>query len=143
MPTQFSNNFRVLLAKKIIDFSNDVFKIILMKEGFIFNPDTHDLYADVSASEQGNGLGYTAGGATLSGVAVTQNDTDDCAYITWSNPSWTANGGDVGPICGAIIYDDTLVAPNADAIIGFIDFNGSYTEADGGTATIANIKIKL
>jgi len=140
MATQVANNFRMLLAAGGPNFSSDVFKIILMQEGFVFDPDTHDLYADVSASEQANGFGYTTGGATLTGVAVTQNDTDNRADITWASASWTAAGGDVGPVCGAIIYDDTLTS---DPIVGFIDFNGSYTEADGGTASIANIKIRI
>ena len=140
MASRVSNNFRLLLATKVVDFANDTFKIILMQEGFVFNPDTHDLYANVSASEVANGFGYTTGGNTLAGVAVTQNDTDDRVYVTWSNTSWTAAAGDIGPACGAIIYDDTVVN---DPIVGFIDFLGSYTEPDGGIATIANIKVSI
>jgi len=140
MASRVSNNFRLLLATKIVDFSADTFKIILMQEGFVFNPDAHDLYANVSASEVANGFGYTTGGNTLAGVAVTQNDTDDRVYVTWNNTSWTAAAGDIGPACGAIIYDDTVAD---DPIVGFIDFLGSYTEPDGGIATIANIKVTI
>ena len=140
MASRVSNNFRLLLATKIVDFANDTFKIILMQEGFVFNPDTHDLLANVSASEVANGFGYTTGGNTLAGVAVTQNDTDDRVYVTWNNTSWTAAAGDIGPACGAIIYDDTVVN---DPLVGFIDFLGSYTEPDGGIATIANIKVTI
>jgi len=116
MASRVSNNFRLLLATKVVDFANDTFKIILMQEGFVFNPDTHDLLANVSASE------------------------DDRVYVTWSNTSWTAAAGDIGPACGAIIYDDTVVN---DPLVGFIDFLGSYTEPDGGIATIANIKVSI
>ena len=140
MASRVSNNFRLLLATKIVDFSADTFKIILMQEGFVFNPDTHDLLANVSASEVANGFGYTTGGNTLAGVAVTQNDTDDRVYVTWNNTSWTAAAGDIGPACGAVIYDDTVVN---DPLVGFIDFLGSYTEPDGGIATIANIKVTI
>ena len=140
MASRVSNNFRLLLATKVVDFANDTFKIILMQEGFVFNPDTHDLLANVSASEVANGFGYLTGGNTLAGVAVTQNDTDDRVYVTWSNTSWTAAAGDIGPACGAIIYDDTVVN---DPLVGFIDFLGSYTEPDGGIATIANIKVTI
>ena len=140
MASRVSNNFRLLLATKIVDFANDTFKIILMQEGFVFNPDTHDLLANVSASEVANGFGYLTGGNTLAGVAVTQNDTDDRVYVTWNNTSWTAAAGDIGPACGAIIYDDTVVN---DPLVGFIDFLGSYTEPDGGIATIANIKVTI
>ena len=134
-----ANNFRMLLAAGTPIFASDTFKIILMQEGFVFNPDAHDLYANVSASEVANGFGYTTGGNTLAGVAVTQNDVDDRAVITW-NTSWTAAAVDVGPAGGAIIYDDTVAD---DPIVGYIDFDGSYTEPDGGIATIANIKVRI
>lgn len=140
MAGTIANNFRVLLAQGSVDFDANTFKAIAMKEGFIFNKATHDLYADVSASEQGTGFGYTAGGATLSGVAIAQNDTDNRADITWNNITWTASGGDVGPLAGVIIYNDTI---SGDPIVGYIDFGGSYTVADGGTATIANVRIRI
>lgn len=143
MASKGANNFRKLMAGGVPDFNTDVFKIILMQEGFVFNPDTHALLADVDASELANGFGYTTGGATLAGVVVTQNDIDDRVDITWNNVSWTANAGDIGPVCGAIIYDSTLTAPNLNAIVGFIDFGGAFTEPDGGIATIANIKVRI
>ena len=60
MATEASNKIKFLLAKKAIDFSADTFKIILMQSGFTFNKDTHEGYANVSASELGTGNGYTA-----------------------------------------------------------------------------------
>ena len=140
MAGTIANNFRVLIAQGAVDFDANTFKAIAMKEGFIFNPATHDLYSDVSASEQSTGYGYTAGGVTLTGVSIAQNDTDARADITWNNITWTASGGDVGPLAGVIIYDDTITG---DPIVGYIDFGGSYTVADGGTATVANVKIRI
>ena len=140
MAGTIANNFRVLIAQGDVDFDANTFKAIAMKEGFVFNPATHDLYADVSASEQGTGYGYTAGGVTMSGVSITQNDTDARADITWNNITWTASGGDVGPLAGVIIYDDSLTN---DPIVGYINFGGSYTVADGGTATVANVKVRI
>lgn len=140
MAGTIANNFRVLLAQGAVDLDTQTFKAIAMKEGFVFNRATHDLYADVSSYEQGTGFGYTAGGVTLTGVAVAQNDTDNRADVTWNNITWTASGGDVGPLAGVIIYDDTITN---DPIVGYIDFGGAYTVADGGTATIANVKIRI
>ena len=140
MAGTIANNFRVLIAQGAVDFDADTFKAIAMKEGFVFNPATHDLYADVSASEQTTGYGYTAGGVTLTGVSIAQNDTDARADITWNNITWTASGGDVGPLAGVIIYDDTITN---DPIVGYIDFGGAYTVADGGTATVANVKVRI
>jgi hypothetical protein len=143
MATIVSNKLTFLLAKKVIDFSADVFKIILMGSGFVFNVDTHAGYADVSGSELPTGNGYTAGGVTLAGVAVTQDDVDDRTEITWTNASWTASGGDIGPSPGAIIYDDTPTTPVADPIIGYIDFGGNQSQPAGGVATIASIEVRI
>jgi len=143
MSSKVCNKFRFLLATKAVNMSGDTFKIILMQYGFVFNEDTHEKYADIIASEVALGSGYTTGGNTLTGVTLTPNSVDDRLDITWANASWTASGADVGPICGAIIYDDTVSSPIADPIVGFIDFEGSFTEPDGGTATIANIKLRV
>jgi hypothetical protein len=140
MASELANNIRVLTAGGDVDYGADTFKIILMGTGFTFDPDTDDLYADVSGDELGTGNGYTAGGATLSGVAVTQNNTTDRCEITWNNASWTASGGDIGPFVGAIIYDDTVAD---DPIVGFIDFGGSFTENNGGVVTVTNIQVDL
>lgn len=140
MSATIANNFRVLLAQGLVDFDGQTFKAIAMKEGFIFNPTTHDLYADVSASEIATGHGYTTGGVAMSGVSITQNDTDARADITWNNITWTASGGDVGPIAGVIIYDDSITG---DPIVFYINFGGAYTVADGGTATVANVKVRI
>ena len=143
MATAASNKLKYLLASKIIDFANDTFKIILMGTGFTFDKDTHHGYADVSASELSTGNGYTANTKTLAGVAVTEDDTDDRCEITWSNVTWTASGGAIGPSPGAIIFDDTVTTPTDDPIVGYIDFGGDQTQADGGTATISNIEVRI
>ena len=143
MATTVANKIKYMLALKKIDFSADSFKIILMASGFTFNKDTHAGYADVSGSELPTANGYTVNTKTLAGVAVTQDDTDDRTNITWSNVTWTASGGPIGPTPGAIIFDDTPTTPTADPIVGYIDFGGDQTQADGGVATIANIEVRI
>ena len=143
MASTASNKMKYLLATKAIDFSADSFKIILMASGFVFNADTHHGYADVSASELANGYGYTRNTKTLSGVAVTEDDTDNRCEVTWSNVTWTASGGAIGPTPGAIIFDDTVTTPTADPIIGYIDFGGEQTQADGGVATISGVEVRI
>ena len=60
---------------------------------------------------------------------------------------WTANGGSIGPTPGAIIFDDTVVASGAtvpdDPIIGYINFGGEQTQADGGVSTITNVEVRI
>lgn len=146
MASTASNKLKFLLASKIIDFANDSFIIILMASGFTFNKDTHHGYADVSASELATGNGYTVKTKTLAGVAVTEDDANDRCNVTWSNVTWTASGGAIGPSPGAIIFDDTVTAAGvtvADPIIGYIDFGGNQTQADGGAATISNVEMRI
>lgn len=143
MASTVSNKMKYLSATKAVDFSADSFKIILMASGFVFNADTHHGYADVSASELATGYGYTRNTKTLSGVAVTEDDTNDRCSVTWSNVTWTASGGAIGPTPGAIIFDDTVTTPTADPIIGYIDFGGEQTQADGGVATISGVEFRI
>jgi hypothetical protein len=143
MASTVSNKMKYLLATKAIDFSADSFKIILMASGFVFNADTHHGYADVSASELATGYGYTRNTKTLAGAAVTEDDTDNRCKVTWSNVTWTAIGGSIGPTPGAIVFDDTVTTPTADPIVGYIDFGGEQTQADGGVATISSVGFRI
>lgn len=140
MSSEASNHCKYTLALGDIHFDTDSFKICLMADGFTFDKDAHEDWADVSASELATGNGYTQDTKTLSGVSVTEDDTDDRTEVTWSNVTWTASGGSIGPTPGAIIYDDT---ETNDVIIGYIDFGGDQTQADGGTFTIANIEVRI
>ena len=140
MANAASNRVKYLLAFNAIDFVSDEFRIILMKSGFVFNKDTHHGYADVVASELGAGFGYSATGQALTGIAMVEDDGDDRCEVTWDNASWTAGGGAIGPVRGAIIYDEDVAD---DPIIGYIDFGSDYTQADGGTATITGIEVRI
>lgn len=137
MSTLASNRWKFELFKGTIDGDTDVFKIILMQTGFTYNRVTHGLYADVSASELATGSGYTAGGATLGGQAVSQDDTLNKGKLSFSNATWTATGGSI-IASGAIIYDDTHAS---DVIVGYIDFAGDQTTLDGGVFTIADVLV--
>ena len=140
MATKVSNKCRYLGFTKTIDFANDAFQIILMQSGFVFSETDHETYADVSAEELGTANGYTVGGETLSGVAVTEDDITKRANVTWNNVTWTATGGALTG-SGAIIFDDTVGSP-ADPVVGYIDFGGTQSIADGGAFTLANIKLE-
>lgn len=139
--TAASNRLKFLLATKKVDFANDTCKIILMANDYVWDKDAHHAYSDVSNKELANGYGYVTGGANLANANANENDTDDRTDITWSNANWTANGGNIGPTPGAIIYDAN--ATPANSIVGYIDFGGNQTQANGGVLTIANIAVRV
>ena len=111
-----------------------------MQSGFTFDKDNHEEYSDVSGQELAAGNGYSAGGNTLAGVSVVEDDADDRCEITWNNTTWVATTGPIGPTCGAIIIDQTVAN---DPIVGFIDFLGDYTQEAGGTATLINPEVRI
>jgi hypothetical protein len=139
MASKLGNDFFEQLCDKQHDMNSDTFKIILMASGFVFNRATHVNLAAVTASQLATNYGYTAGGATLSGVSLAQDDVNNGANVTWSNATWNISGGSI-TASGAIIYNDTHAS---DLIVGYIDFGGDQTCLSGGTATVANIAIAL
>lgn len=147
MATGVSIRCRKCLAYGDINFATDSFKAILMATGYSFNPDTHVMYADVSANELATGNGYTQNTKTLSGVALAESLVNDRLQVTWADCSWTASSGSIGPTPGMIIFDDTVTigggATTADPIIGYIDFSTEVTQQDGGTLYIKNIQLDI
>ena len=141
MSTKLGNDFFEQLLKKQHDLSADTFKIILMKSGYVYNRATDVGYAtsNVSTNELATLYGYTAGGATLSGVSVAQDDVNNGANVTWSNATWNITGGNI-TASGAIIYNNTHASK---LVVGYIDFGGDQTALSGGVATIANIAVNL
>ena len=131
-----SNHFKFMQATKKVDFENDVFKIILVDTTFAFDPDTHATLADVTASQLATANGYTQNDKTLAGVTVTEDDTNNRVSITWTNATWTASGGNIGPTGAALIYDDTTAD---DTIVGCIDFGTDYTISDGSSLQFQNL----
>jgi len=140
MSSEIANNWKETSAYGTHNFSSDAFKIILMEPGFSFSRSAHEVYADVSAFELPTAYGYTAGGQALAGVAITNDAVLAAAIISWNNASWVIAGGDL-QTDGAIIFDDTIAAPDIDPIVGFIDFGGTLTTYNGGTFTVANIAV--
>jgi hypothetical protein len=94
----------------------------------------------LSDDELVTGGGYTQNTKVLTGVAVSEDDTDDCSYMICDNVLWTAAGGGIGPTPGAILYDDT-VADNT--IIGYLDFDGDQTIIAADDLVLTGIRVKV
>ena len=137
MASLVANNWKelLLIGTPVI---GDAYTIILMEPGFSFSRAAHEEYADVIASELPTAFGYTAGGEVLAGIAVINDAILSAGVMTWNNEAWPIAAGDL-QASGAIIFDDTIAAPDVDPIVGYIDFGGTITTYDGGTFTIANI----
>lgn len=118
------------LAKKKIDIEADTVKVALVGSGWTPNQDTMDYFDDVT--NQVTGTGYTAGGATLTGVtwsytAGTNTWKFDAADVSWPSSTVTARY--------AVIYVDTAGAASADPLIAYVDF-GADVSSTAGTFSI-------
>lgn len=111
-------------AKLFADGSNavgDTYKVKLFTAA-TFNA-THTTEAAAGGTEV-SGNGYTAGGATLSGVAVTTVTTNDAMFDA-NDVTWSASGGSIAAAYGRV-YNSTDSTP-----LAFIDFGGTETAGDG------------
>jgi hypothetical protein len=113
-------------ATRFADGSNavgDTYKVKLLTAA-TFNA-THTTLSATGGTEVANANGYTTGGATLSGVAVTTVTTNDAKFDA-TDVTWTASGGAI-TASYAILYNDT---DTDDPPVAFIDFGGSESAGD-------------
>ncbi len=114
-------------AARFADGSNavgDTYKVKLLTAA-TFDA-THTTLAGTGGTEATTGTGYTAGGAALTGVAVTTVTTNDAKFDA-NDATWTASGGSI-TASYAILYNDTDAN---DPPVAFIDFGASESAGDG------------
>lgn len=130
----FYNDFKEQVGKKIHNLSADTIKVTL-HTGYTPNIDTHQVWADVSATEYTTASGYTAGGKTLASLTVTQDNTNDRMAWDAADVTWTSLGA-LSPATPshAIIWNDTPTSP-ADPLIAYVVLGTTAT--NGGDYTIA------
>lgn len=135
-----SNHFKQQLNKGEIDFDVDTFKIILMNDTFAFDKDAHATLANVTADQLPTEGGYTQNLTTLSGVVVTEDDTEDKSTVTWDNVIWTATASGIGPTGAYIVYDDDT---SDDTVCWCVDFDTDYTLEEDSSLEIQNLKYSV
>lgn len=123
------NSFFTDLSKGNIDLDTDTFKLMLVTSAYTPTK-THAKRSDIT--NEVTGTGYTAGGATLANVTVTQDDTNDLAKfdaddVSWANSTITARG--------AVLYKARGGASSADELVKYFDF-GSDQSSVGAAFTV-------
>jgi len=106
-------SFKKELYQAIHDLSTDTIKMALYTANANLGADT----TAYSATNEVVASGYTAGGNTLTGVAI--NSLDYTAYVNWANTSWAAA---LTARC-ALLYN----ASKANRAIAVIDFGADKT----------------
>lgn len=118
------------VAKGAIDLDTDTFKIMLTTSSYTPNQDTDDYRSDVT--NEVSGTGYTAGGATLSGVSVTYDSASNEVRVSWTDPTWTTATITART---AVIYKSRGGASTADELVAYCTESGDVTST-AGTFTV-------
>lgn len=127
------NYAKYLIAKGVIHFDLDSFKIILMQDDFVFDPDTHRVVADVGLYQLPTENGYYQNTKVLTGVSITEDTELSQVVVMWEDAEWMAILGSIGPLKSVIIYDDTY---QDDPIIMFGELAASLTVSEGLSVSI-------
>jgi len=132
-------SFKVELLTGTHDFTNstgDTFKLALYTSSASLDAST----TAYTVTNESSGLGYTAGGGTLTNVTPTSSGTTaftDFADLTFSSATITARG--------CLIYNDT----DSDKAVAVLDFGGDKTSTNGDftiqfpTADASNAIIRI
>lgn len=110
-----TTSFKVELPQAVHNLLTNSIKIALYKSTATLNADT----AVYSSSNEVVASGYAAGGVVLTGVTI--NSASGVAYISFTNPSWSA----ALTARGALIYNAT----QGNKSIAVLDFGADKTSA--------------
>lgn len=111
----------------------NVFKITLHTSTWAPANSTNEVFADAT-NELATGFGYTAGGITLTGVALTQ--TAGVVKFTSAAAVWTAAGGSIPAWRYGVVRASGTLNGKVDPIVGY--FLGDSTPADVPATTTGN-----
>lgn len=117
-----TTSFKKELYQAVHNLATDTIKIALYTGNADLNEDT-TVY---SATNEVSGTGYTAGGETMTGVAISSSGY--VAYVNWANVSWTAA---LTARC-ALIYNVT----QGNKSIAVLDFGSDKTSTTTFTITM-------
>lgn len=131
MATIIPNSLLNDVARGLVDFDTDTFKVMLVTSAYAENKDTHAKRSDVT--NEVSGTGYTAGGNAVT-ITVNAIDTaNDRIDITLGGTTWPAS-----TITGArkaVYYKSRGGASSADELIAVVDA-GSDQSTVAGTMTL-------
>lgn len=108
-----------------IDWDTDTIRCMLVTATYAASQDNDDYVNDVT--NEVAGTGYTAGGAALANLTVTQDNTNDLAMLDANDVTWAAS---TITARAAVLYKDTGT-PATSPLIAYIDFGSNQTSTNG------------
>jgi hypothetical protein len=119
------NGFKNKIMDGSINLESDTIKVALVTSSYTPDIDAHHNFDDIT--NEVTGTGYSAGGATISNIAVTTDDTNDEGKVdgddvTWSTSTITARG--------AVVYKSVATATQS-WLICYFDFTADKSSSAG------------
>ena len=132
------NSYKQKVLEGVVNFSSDTIKMALLASTYTPDIDSDEFFADISANELTTAGGYTAGGATLAGKAVSTDTTDNEGVLDCTDPTWTADG--TGFTCRyAVLYKDTGDEATSP-LIAYWDFGGDQNPVSVNFNLVVNVE---
>lgn len=144
MPSHWTNAALAALMKGTLDLEGDVLKLALVKTSYVPSKDDATAAA-ITAHELGvEGYAKGFGGAgrkVLAGKAVTQDDANDRATWTATDPTWVAlaTGETIG---GAVLIRES-VDDAGSLLVAWIDLPDTPTNGSPVTVDLAAAALTL
>lgn len=121
-------------ASGLLGANTSNFRIALITSSWTPNNSTDEKFGDMSGNEIAGSGGYTSGGGTLTGVALTQ--TGGTVKFTSSAYTWTASGGGIAAWRYGVVYYLGTLNSVVNPLVGY--FLGDNTPADVPATTAPN-----
>ena len=118
------NSFKEELLKGLHDLDGHTLKLALYTSRATLGPTT----TPFSTTNESTGTHYTAGGATISNVAVSSSGT--VAFVDFDDVSFSS--ATISDAAGALIYNSSA----SNRAIAVLDFGGTKS-VSGGTLTVS------
>lgn len=110
------------LANKEVDLDSDTLKVMLCTSAYTPNQDTHRYKSDIT--NEIAGTGYTAGGVTLTSVAVTYTGATNTLMLDSADPSWPSS---TITARYAVYYDSSPASDATRPLISYVDFGADVS----------------
>lgn len=111
-----------------INLKADTFGAMLTA-GYPFNQDVHHYRSTITGEITGSG--YTAGGATITGVTISYGTAANEVRWDFDNPTWTAGSFSASQL---IVFKSRGGTSSADELVLYVEF-GSTQTVSGTTFT--------
>jgi len=113
--------------------ASNTFKMILTTSTQALTSSTIQVYADFTNELTTTG-GYTAGGATLTGVTITRSGGTTTFTFTGPSPDWTASGGGIAAWRYMAIYVSGTLNGHVNPAVGFVLGDGTNVDVPATAA---------